>query len=154
MDLDLSSANAPLERRIALLRELAGSLQRAQAAVLRSDIGQMTAQTLRQQKLCEELQPHAGRMSRPNAVPVAPMATPRPPVDALPLQPLSARQHSLLAELREAGKLVERLNRDYAALLRRARRIVDIFCRVLASSAVTYLPPAPQAQPPLQDSKG
>jgi len=154
MDLDLSSANASLERQLALLRELAGSLQRAQAAVLSSDIGQMTAQTLRQQKLCEELQRHAGRMPCPNAVLVAPMATPTPPVDALPLQPLSARRRSLLAELRETGKLVERLNRDYAALLRRARRTVDIFCRVLASSAVTYLPPARPAQPPLQDAKG
>lgn len=153
MDLDVS-ANVSLERQIALMRELAGSLERAQAAVLSSDIRQISAQTLRQQRLCEELQRQAGRMSRQNGLAVAPMATPTAPVDAYPLLPTSARQRSLLAELRETGKLVERLNRDYAALLRRARRTVDIFCRVLASSAITYLPPAPQAQSPLQDSKG
>jgi hypothetical protein len=36
---------------------------------------------------------------------------------------------------------VAQLNREYGALLTRARRTVDIFCRVLANSEVTYFPP-------------
>jgi hypothetical protein len=40
----------------------------------------------------------------------------------------------LLSELQEAS----RANHRYAAVLTRARRTVDIFCRVLANSTVTY----------------
>lgn len=152
MDQDFSSTNDVLERQIGLIRELAGSLERAQAAVLNSDVAQICAQTILQQKLCGELQ-RLGKFS-PEHSSLARMVTPAHPADAATLHPLSQRQQSLLTELRETGKRVERLNRDYAALLRRARRTVDIFCRVLANSGVTYLPPTSQARSVLEDSRG
>jgi hypothetical protein len=49
----------------------------------------------------------------------------------------------LADDLQETAMRVAELNRKYAALLRRRRRTVDIFCRVLASSGTTY--PAPKA---------
>jgi len=49
----------------------------------------------------------------------------------------------LAAELLAVETKVLQLNRAYAAWLRRARRTVDIFCRVLAHSAITYPPPSP-----------
>jgi len=62
----------------------------------------------------------------------------------------TARQRELCARLGEGSfrddwaepiRKVAGLTRSYAALLRRARRTVDIFCRVLAHSALTYPPP-------------
>jgi hypothetical protein len=153
MDQDLSSANDFLERQVALMRELAGSLERAQAAVVNSDVAQICAQTILQQKLCGELQQLAESVSPEHSSP-AHMVPATQPADAATLHPLAQRQQSLLTELRKIGKHVEGLNRDYAALLRRARRTVDIFCRVLANSGVTYLPPTSQARPALQDSRG
>lgn len=153
MDQNLSSANDFLERQVALMRELAGSLERAQAAVLNSDGVQIRAQTILQQKLCGELQQLAGKFSPEDSSP-AHMVTPTHPADAATLHPLAQRRQSLLTQLRETGKRVEQLNRVYSALLRRARRTVDIFCRVLANSGITYLPPISQTQSPLQGSKG
>jgi hypothetical protein len=153
MHQDVSSANDFLERQIALMRELAGSLERAQAAALNSNAGQLSAQTLRQQKLCEELRQLAGKFSPEHSSPTAPMVTPIHAADAATLHSCSQRQQSLLTELRKIGKRVEGLNRNYAALLRRARRTVDIFCRVLANSGVTYPPPTWPAQSAQQDSR-
>ena len=144
MDQDLSSSNEFLERQITLLRELAGSLERAQAAILQSDVGQMRAQTLRQQNLCEQLLQRAGQAA-PEQAALMPSGV-KPVPGATPLPALTERQQSLLTELRHAGWQVERLNREYEALLRRARRAVDIFCRVLANSGITYLPPTSRAQ--------
>jgi len=152
MDENLSSANDFRARQVALMRELAGSLQRAQAAVLDCDIAQINAQTIQQQRLCGELRQLAGQCSlEPSS---AHRVTPMHPAGVATVAPFAQRQQALLTELRETGKRVERLNCDYAALLRRARRTVDIFCRVLANSGVTYLPPTPQARSALQDSRG
>jgi len=153
MDQRPSSANDFLERQVTLMRELASSLERAQAAVLNSDVVQVGAQTILQQKLCAELQQLAGKIS-PEHSSLARMVMPAHPSDAATLYPSAQRQQSLLTEVREAGNRVEGLNRDYAALLRRARRTVDIFCRVLANSGVTYLPPRSQARSALQDPRG
>jgi len=62
----------------------------------------------------------------------------------------TARQRELCARLHQTtvtegwGEPIRKIaeqTRSYAAVLRRARRTVDIFCRVLASSALTYPPP-------------
>jgi hypothetical protein len=153
MDENLSSANEFLERQIALMRELAGSLERAQVALFNSDVAQVGVQTILQQRLCEELQQLAGKFSLKPSFP-AHMITPTHQANVATLDPFAERQRFLLSELREIGKQVEGLNRHYSALLRRARRTVDIFCRVLANSGITYLPPSPQARSALQDSRG
>ena len=151
MDQALSSTNEALEKQIMLLRELVGSLERAQAAVLSSDAGYLNIQTLKQHALCGELrrwgsEPPLLASSHAQLVASTEAA-------ATPMDPLAEHPRSLLAELGELGKRAERLNREYAALLRRARRTVDIFCRVLASSGITYVPPRlpPPAAP---DSRG
>lgn len=153
MDENHSSGNELLERQVALLHELAGSLERAQAAVLNSDVAQIGVQTILQQRLCGELRQLAGELSLKPSPPDRRGSAVRR-ADAATLHPVVERQHSLLAELREIGKHVEGLNRDYSALLRRARRTIDIFCRVLRNSGITYLPPAPQARSVRQDSRG
>ena len=153
MDENLSSANEFLGRQVALMRELAGSLERAHAAILNSDMAQIVAQTVLQQRLCAEWQQAAGKVS-PKPSFQEQMATPAHHADAATLDPFAERHRRLLAELGETGKHVEGLNRNYSALLRRARRTVDIFCRVLANSGVTYLPPALQVRSALHDSRG
>jgi len=55
------------------------------------------------------------------------------------------RWKTLARELTQVETGVSQLNQVHGALLRRARRTVEIFNRVLASSAITYIPPKPQA---------
>jgi hypothetical protein len=153
MDENHSSGHELLQRQVALLYELASSLERAQAAVLNSDFGQIGAQTILQQRLCGELQQLAGKLSLQSSPPEQ-TGSAGHGAEAATWHPVAERQHSLLAELRDIGKQVEGLNRDYSALLRRARRTVDIFCRVLTNSGITYLPPAAQARSVLQGSRG
>ena len=119
MKQELSPEYHALEQRLGLLRELAGSLESAQAAVLRSDLAEMNLQTARQHELCAALRPAVGGGS---SVP-------------------GERWSRLLRESANMEMRVARLNREYGALLRRARRTVDIFCRVLANSETTYVPP-------------
>lgn len=152
MDENLSSANELVERQVRLMQELAGSLERAQAALLNSDVAQLGDQTILQQRLCEELQQLAGKVALKPLF-RAPLIPPAHHADNATLERFAQRQRSLLTELREIGRRVEGLNRDYSALLRRARRTVDIFCRVLASSGITYLPPAAPARSALRDSR-
>jgi hypothetical protein len=117
--------------RLARLQELAHSLERAYAAVLDSDLAEIRRQTALQQELCSSLRQR----------PVNP-----PEMRALSRGRSAAGNGDALAEhLAEVERKVVQLNRKYAALLRRARRTVDIFCRVLATSALTYPPPRPQA---------
>lgn len=83
--------------------------------------------------------------------------------DLVDLKLETARQHNLTREvstligsskltdeLKQIELRVRSLNREYAAMLRRARRTVDIFCRLLADSSVTYSPPI-QPSTPLTD---
>lgn len=121
MDPERPLGHEVYKTRVDLLRELADSLERAHAAVEQSDLPQLSSQTARQQELCARLRQLSG------------------------LRPLTEdRSDALREELTEVAESVARLTRRYAALLRRARRTVDIFCRVLANSALTY--PAPPAQ--------
>lgn len=112
-------ANPALDERLGWLRELAGSLECAKSAVLRSDLADLNRQTLRQRELCALL----GQSF---------LATPTGP---------DKRLQRITQESRKMELRVAQLNREYGALLARARRTVDIFCRLLAHSQVTYPPP-------------
>lgn len=147
MDRDPASAHEFLERRLALMRELAESLARAQAAVARADAGQMNAQTMQQRRICEELRRltvefGAARVSgEASATDLRAQSSP-----AAALGEAYERWRALKGELAKVEAEVAQLNRNYSALLRRARRTVDIFCRVLANSGITYVPPASEAE--------
>jgi hypothetical protein len=157
MDQDLSSVNELLERRVGLMRELVHCLERAQAAVLSSDPPQLSAQTTRQQELCRELQRLAAGLTPSQVSAPTPVASSDPGShgpDTADLIPGRVRREALLVELAEVEAQVAYLNRTYGALLRRARRTVDIFCRVLANSGVTYIPPGSQPPSAVRDSRG
>jgi len=114
-----SPADHELEERLGCLRELAASLANARRAVLHSDLAELTRQSVRQRELCTAL------------VRIDPEA----------LSSAAERCRGLLQESVQMARHVARLNREYGALLARGRRTVDIFCRVLANSEATYLPP-------------
>jgi hypothetical protein len=118
-----SSCSIPelLFQRLALLRALADSLEQAQAELMATTPAKLDQQTARQRELCRQL--CALAVGFPDRAYV--------------------RTHAGLAnDLQETVGRVAELNRKYTALLRRRRRTVDIFCRVLASSGTTY--PAPK----------
>jgi|HubBroStandDraft_6_1064221.scaffolds.fasta_scaffold123360_2 hypothetical protein len=110
-----------LIQRLALLRALADSLEQAQSALATTTPAILDFHTARQQGLCRQLQALADGI--PDG---APAQTPT----------------RLADDLQETARRVANLNRKYAALLRRRRRTVEIFCRVLVSSGTTY--PAPK----------
>jgi hypothetical protein len=118
----MSSASSPHKRlieRLELLRSLADSLQQTQAALAGTSGEKLDHHTAQQQELCRQLRALAG------------------------FPELSSSTSAGLAnDLQVAVRRVGDLNRLYAALLRRRRRTVDIFYRVLASSGTTY--PAPK----------
>jgi len=135
MDPEQSPGREAGRIRIDLLRQLAHSLEQGQAAVLSSDLLEITHQTARQQELCAEL-----RQLPPSSAQTQPLWLPGG------LSPLGRDgDDALRNELAEVATKVAQLSRRYEALLRRARRTVDIFCRVLAHSALTYPPPRPEA---------
>jgi hypothetical protein len=111
MDSTISGALDSHGLRLALVSELSESLGKSQTALLSFDLAKFESQTVRQAQLCCEL------VRLPEAKNIA------------------------SAELLKAEADLRYRLRVYAALLRRARRTVEIFCRVLASSGVTYAPP-------------
>jgi len=119
LEQEFSPAYQHLERRLCWLRELAGSLEGARAAVLASNLAELKLQTARQSELCAAL----GQFE---------------PVTSCPV---GERWNRLLQESARTEMRVRQLNREYGALLARARRTVDIFCRLLANSEPTYPPP-------------
>jgi len=102
---------------IELLREMAGSLSQSKAAILSSSLADLEFQTERQRLLCQRW---AALRSLAQRLPVRIQATP----------------DAATAVMETSQRL-----RIYASLVRRARRTVAIFCRVLATSGVTYSPP-------------
>jgi hypothetical protein len=106
-------------QRLGLLRALADSLEQAQAALATTTPETLDHHTARQRELCRQLCSLTAGSSE--------------------LAPPSA---GLASDLQLAARRLGDLNRLYGALLRRRRRTVDIFCRVLASSGTTY--PAPR----------
>jgi len=112
------------------LRELAASLERAQKAVVRFDAGQLSLETARQQVLCTELRQLYVGPTTGNS-------------DDQLAEPASRSPETLLglgSEIQRVEGEVFRLNALYKELLRRSRRTVDIFCRILAYSGNTYKP--------------
>jgi hypothetical protein len=144
MGQDISSVNGALERRIGLMRELANSLERAQAAVLNSDRVQLSRQTMRQRELCEQWRLLVSEFTRNVSVPPRRAHAVPNSHQAAELGPTGERHRALIVELAQIEARVAHLNRAYGALLRRARRTVDIFCRVLANSGLTYSQPTLQ----------
>jgi flagellar FlgN protein len=155
MDQELFPVFDLIERRLALMRALADSLERAQTAVAQSNLVEITGHTARQRELCaavRQLESEARQFvadaaiadeTRPQNI-----RTRQSQSGVSPL--MQQRWNAVAEELSELEIRVGQLNRIYGALLRRARRTVDIFCRVLASSAVTYAAPraAPAPMPP------
>jgi hypothetical protein len=116
-----SSIHEPQAQRLTLLRALADSLEQAQAGLATTTPATLDQHTAQQWDLCRRLR----------------ALSPGPPDGG------EAQTHAGLAgDLQQTARRVADLNRKYAALLRRRRRTVDIFCRVLASSGTTY--PAPR----------
>ncbi len=146
MDQEPTISFGLLERRLALMRELAGSLEQVQTAVIRSDLGGIEGHTARQRELCEALRQLENealrclpgdaiiRGSRKQKIWV------ELPEDSVS-RPLQMRWKRLSQEMTEVEAQVAQLNQVYGALLRRAQLTVRIFMRVLASSANTYAPP-------------
>ncbi|MGO9648753.1 MAG: hypothetical protein ACLPOO_11925 [Terriglobales bacterium] len=118
-----------LIRRLGLLLALADSLEQAQSALAATTPEKLDQQTARQRELCRQLRS---------------LATGFPDEARIPIPA------GLADDLQVAARWVGDLNRKYAALLRRRRRTVDIFCRVLASSGTTYPAPKPLSRPALK----
>jgi hypothetical protein len=134
------------EGRLGLMRELADSLEQVQTAVVRSNLAEITGHTARQRELCEAMRQlkSEGLRFLPGAATAGESPTQKfrsrlPEGAAAPS--LQRRWNAVAEELSEIEIRVGQLNRVYGALLRRARRTVDILCRVVASSAITYGPP-------------
>jgi flagellar biosynthesis/type III secretory pathway chaperone len=146
MNQELSSSVDLLERRLALMRQLANSLEQVQTAVVRSDLGGIDGHTVRQRALCEALcQLESEALGRRPCNPITDQnrhltAWTKLPEEAVSPQ-VSQRWKTLAQELTQVEAQVGQLNRVYGALLRRAQRTLQIFIRVLASSANTYAPP-------------
>jgi hypothetical protein len=133
-DDEVFSGNQPTGRKLALMRSLASSLQHAQTAIVRSDLQQLQRQTAEQDRLCQQLR----RLDLPRPEVNQPSVLPGPVAADEP-------GDDLARELVRVELQVMELNREYGALLRRARRTVEAFCRVIAASEITYLPPKPTA---------
>lgn len=159
MNQELTTSFALLERRLLLMSELSASIEQAQHAVLRSDLPAMDGSAVRQGEICEALrQLESEALQHPPCTAKADksrssrlgMQLPQDVVSPLVRQ----RWKTLAQELTQVEARVSQLNHIYAALLRRARRTLLIFNRVLASSANTYAPPKPEmamVQPSFQE---
>ena len=137
MDAEPSANNEPWTACVRSLEELGDSLERAHAAVVGSDLAEIRRQTARQEELCGKL----SRFRRESAAASA---------STIPSE-TRAGKVVMPEDLAAVESRVADLNRRYEALLRRARRTVDIFCRILANSALTYPPPRAQASAPAAD---
>lgn len=148
MDQQLTTGIELLQRRLALLRDLAASLEQVQTAVVRSDLRAWDGHTARQREICEALRHlEAEAFGNPAGAAAASKSRDQKAGMGLPEGAASAevreRWKMLAKDLSQVELEVSQLNQVYGALLRRAGRTVQIFARVLASSAITYAPPKP-----------
>jgi hypothetical protein len=118
-----------LTQRLGLLRALAESLDHAQAALVAITPEKLNCHTAQQRELCRQLRALSTGFRDESS-------------DAIPA--------GLANHVQQTARLVADLNRRYAALLRRRRRTVDIFCRVLATSGITYPAPRVLTRPDLK----
>jgi hypothetical protein len=144
MDQELNPSFELLQRRLALMRELAISLEQVQTAVVHSNLRGIDGHTVRQRELCEslrQLESEALEFRNPVEGRYQPLNLgAQLPEDAVSSE-IRERWETLSRELTQVEMRVGQLNRVYGALLRRAQRTLEIFMRVLASSANTYTPP-------------
>jgi hypothetical protein len=136
-----------LEHRLALLQQLGDALDRASRAILGSDRMALELWTIRQQELCQELRSEMARESDARLADGVAADDLQPPrwlqLPAETFEPgLRRRWDTLNRELAEVQMRVYRLNQIHGSLVRRARRTVDVFCRLLSSSELTYGPPS------------
>jgi hypothetical protein len=127
-----SSVHEVLLQRLELLHALADSLGQARAELVTTTPAILDRHTARQRELCRQLH-SLGAGSRDGAH--------------------SGLHAGLADDLQATSRRVADLNRAYGALLRRRRRTVDIFCRVLANSGTTYAAPKPLSRPGLKGRK-
>jgi hypothetical protein len=165
MDPELTNSWDLLQRRLALMRQLASSLEQVQTAVVRSDLCGIDGHTVRQRELCEALGQleaealgqsflRSTRSSIPSASGKGNTGTGNDEQndknndkagmlwgDAAVSPEIRQRWESLALQLNQAESRVNQLNKVYAALLRRAQRTLQIFMRVVASPENTYSAP-------------
>ena len=120
--MEILFSSAALELHVALLREMADSLNQSQAALLSSDLAGFESHTERQRVLCRQW---------------SALGSPIPTFASVGAEanPFSPDLTDAVIQLRDGL-------RAYAALLRRARRTTGIFCRVLATAGATYVVPS------------
>jgi hypothetical protein len=149
MDQELNPSFELLGRRLALMRQLASSLEQVQNAVVRSDLRGIEGHTARQREICEALRhlENEALESSPREAGFGESGKrniwTQLSEDAVSLQVRQDRK-TLTQDLAQVEMRVIQLNQVYGALLRRARRTLQIFGRVLASSANTYALPKPE----------
>lgn len=114
------------------MRQLAASLQLAQAAVLGSKLQQLEIETSRQEQLCADLQALGCENFRPDVGPNAAEES-HPSMLAL----LDERA-AVAQELVRLESEVADLSRVHSVLLRRGQRYLSLICRILASHDLTY----------------
>jgi flagellar biosynthesis/type III secretory pathway chaperone len=157
MNQELTASFDLVERRLALMRELAASLEQVQSAVVHSDLRGIDSLTAQQGEICEGLRRLEGEASQnPPGAAIARQCREQESGVGFEEGSFSLRQRSnvLAQELNEVELRVAQLNRVYGALLRRTQRTLQIFLRVLESSANTYVPPrcaSPVAESTLQE---
>ncbi len=127
MDARSSSALECRAHRVLLWRELAAALQKAQRAIVMADPKGMEAGLSAQHQLCLALIA-LGSVEREQLLPDANAAA-------------RARWSALTRELQTMQGRSQHLGRVQAALLRRSQRAQELMARLLATTAVTYVPP-------------
>ena len=150
MDQELTASFDFLEQRLALMRELARSLEQVQTTLVHSDLRGIECHTARQRELCEALRRVEGEVqsqvtSTKLSNTIGADSRERTTWAQIPEGVVSPvvrqRWETLAQELTLVEMRVRHLNLTYGALLRRAQRTLQIFMRVLASSANTYAQP-------------
>jgi flagellar biosynthesis/type III secretory pathway chaperone len=150
MDQELTASFDLLEQRLALMRELARSLEQVQTTLVHSNLRGIECHTARQRELCEALRQlesevqsevTATKPSNPISADSPKRTTWAQIPEGLVSPVFRQRWETLAQELTLVEMRVRHLNLTYGALLRRAQRTLQIFMRVLASSANTYARP-------------
>ena len=121
-----------LEQRISSMQALGKTLELTQAAVAQRDLSVLEQQTRRQREICQSLRANAENLA----------GSLKPAAGEEAGSEFASRRRMLREQLAAVENHIRELNRSYAALLRRAKRTIDIFCRLLASSEQTYAVPA------------
>jgi len=133
---DVASPPPPLTgiAPLALLRQLAASLEGGQRPILALDVEQMQRHSTEQMRLCAALHTLASSSAQASSGSCSKAAAGKEP-------PQLAR------ELEQAGQRVLHFGRVQAALLRRTRRFLGVLQNLEVSAGVTYGPPLNAPRP-------